>query len=53
VWVPFLLVGAGYKQPIGSNASLYAEVLVDLIRDKHSPFKNWEPIFNVGAAVGF
>lgn len=53
VWVPFFLVGAGYKQPIGSNASLYAEVLVDLIRDKNSPFKNWEPIFNVGAAVGF
>jgi hypothetical protein len=53
VWVPFFLVGAGYKQPIGSNASLYAEVLVDVIRDKNSPFKKWEPIFNVGATVGF
>ncbi|MBS4036112.1 MAG: hypothetical protein KGZ85_16740 [Ignavibacterium sp.] len=53
VWVPFLLLGAGYKQPLGPNASLYAEVLVDVIQDKNSPFKKWEPIFHVGAAVGF
>lgn len=53
VWVPFLLLGAGYKQPIGPNASVYAEVLVDVIQDKNSPFKKWEPIVHVGAAVGF
>ncbi len=53
VWVPFLLLGAGYKQPIGPNASVYAEVLVDVIQDKNSPFKKWEPVFHVGAAVGF
>lgn len=53
VWVPFLLVGGGYRQPIGPNASLYGEVLFDLIQDENSPFEKWEPIVHVGAAVGF
>ena len=53
VWVPAVLVGAGYTQPIGPNASAYAEVLFDVLQDKNSPFKKWEPIVHVGAAVGF
>lgn len=53
VWVPAVLVGAGYRQSIGPNASAYAEVLFDVLQDKNSPFKKWEPIVHVGAAVGF
>jgi hypothetical protein len=53
VWVPFVLLGAGYRQPIGPNASVYAEVLFDVLQDKNSPFEKWEPIVHVGAAVGF
>jgi hypothetical protein len=53
VWVPAVLVGAGYRQSIGPNASVYGEVLFDVLQDKNSPFKKWEPIVHVGAAVGF
>lgn len=53
LWVPAVLVGGGYTQPIGPNASAYAEVLFDVLQDKNSPFKKWEPIVHVGAAVGF
>lgn len=53
IWVPFILLGAGYRQPIGSNATAYAEILFDVLQDKNSPFKKWEPIVHVGIAVGF
>lgn len=53
VWVPFLLLGAGYKQPLSSNATAYAEVLFDVIQNKNSPFKKWEPIVHAGVAFGF
>ncbi|HQF43750.1 MAG TPA: hypothetical protein PK073_12640 [Ignavibacteriaceae bacterium] len=53
LWVPFVLLGAGYRQPIGSNATAYAEILFDILQDKNSPFKKWEPIVHVGVAVGF
>ena len=53
VWVPAVLVGAGYRQSIGPNASVYGEVVFDVLQDKNSPFKKWEPIVHVGAAVGF
>ena len=53
VWVPAVLVGAGYTQPIGPNASAYAEVLFDVLQHKNSPYKKWDPIVHVGAAVGF
>ncbi len=53
VWVPAVLVGAGYTQPIGPNATAYAEVLFDVLQDKNSPFKKWEPVVHVGVAVGF
>jgi hypothetical protein len=53
VWVPFLLLGAGYRQPLGPNVTAYAEVLFDVIQDKNSPFKKWEPIVHAGVAFGF
>jgi hypothetical protein len=53
VWVPAVLVGAGYTQPIGPNATAYAEVLFDVLQDKNSRFKKWEPIVHVGVTVGF
>lgn len=53
VWVSFLLLGSGYRQPIGPNASVYGEILFDVIQNKNSPFEKWEPIVHVRAAVGF
>lgn len=52
-WVPFLLFGGGYVQQISPNASVYAEVLFDVLRDKNSPYKDWDPIIHVGAGIGF
>jgi hypothetical protein len=51
--VPFLLVGGGYSQPMGPNAWLNAEVLVDVLQDDNSPYEDWEPILSVGVGVGF
>ncbi|HYQ58716.1 MAG TPA: hypothetical protein VEP89_15355 [Draconibacterium sp.] len=52
-WVPFLLLGGGYSQPITRNTWLTAQVLFDVINDEDSPYKDWEPYFSVGIGVGF
>jgi hypothetical protein len=52
-WVPFLLLGGGYVQRVGPNASVYVEVLFDVIQDENSPYENWDPIISIGAGVGF
>jgi hypothetical protein len=52
-WVPFLLLGGGLVQQIGPNASVYVEVLFDVIQDENSPYEEWDPIISVGAGVGF
>ncbi len=52
-WVPFLLLGGGFVQRIGPNASVYAEVLFDVIQDENSPYEDWDPIISIGAGVGF
>jgi len=50
--VPFLYVGGGVVQAAG-RASLYAEVLVDVLNDKDSPYNDYEPQVSVGVSVGF
>ena len=52
-WVPFLFLGGGYSQPITRNTWLTAEVLFDVLQNKNSPYKAWEPFFSVGFGVGF
>ncbi|HPE75047.1 MAG TPA: hypothetical protein PLC80_03110 [Draconibacterium sp.] len=52
-WVPFLFVGGGYSQPISKNTWFTAEVLFDVLQNKNSPYKSWEPFFSVGFGVGF
>jgi hypothetical protein len=52
-WVPFILLGAGYVQPVGPRTFLYAEVLFDVLQDNKSPYKEWEPFISVGVSVGF
>jgi hypothetical protein len=51
-WVPFLLLGGGYIQPVGGNASLFVEVLFDVLQDSNSPYDDWTPFISVGVAVG-
>ncbi len=51
-WVPFLLLGVGYYQPISRKASFFAEVLFDVLQDSKSPYDDWEPWINVGVTAG-
>ena len=53
VWVPFLLVGGGVSHRVGPNVWIFAEVLVDVLNDKNSPYKEWDPFVSFGAGVGF
>ncbi len=52
-WVPFLLVGGGYAQPVSSNVSILVEVLFDVLQSSKSPYKDWDPWISVGVGVGF
>ena len=52
-WVPFLLLGGGFVQRVGPNASVYVEVLFDVIQDENSPYEDWDPIISIGGGVGF
>ena len=52
-WVPFLLVGGGYVQPISPNASVFVEVLWDVLKSENSPFNPSDPWVSIGVGVGF
>ena len=52
-WVPFLLLGGGYIQPISPSTSFFVEVLFDVLQDSKSPYEAWTPFISVGVAVGF
>jgi hypothetical protein len=52
-WVPAMLLGGGYVKGLGKGMSVYGEVLFDVLQADNSPYKNWEPIVNVGVVVGF
>lgn len=52
-WVPFLLLGGGFAQPMGANAWTYVEVLFDVLNDDNSPYDDGEPFISIGVGVGF
>lgn len=52
-WVPFLLLGAGYYQPITPNTVFIVEVLFDVLQDDKSPYEKWNPWVSIGVGVGF
>ena len=51
-WVPFLLLGAGYVQPVSPRTSLFIEVLFDVLQDEKSPYDEWNPWISIGVGVG-
>ncbi len=51
-WVPFLLVGGGYAQPVGGHSYMTFQVLWDVIQDIRSPYGS-QPFFTAGVGVGF
>lgn len=52
-WVPFLLLGGGYVQPISPSTALFVEALWDVIRDENSPYDSSSPFISIGIGVGF
>jgi hypothetical protein len=53
LWVPFLFLGAGFSKRIAPGTTAYAMVKFDVLQNKNSPYKDWDPFFNVGISVGF
>ena len=52
-WVPFLLLGAGVRQPLGGgSAAFIIEVLFDVINDENSPYESGSPFISIGVAFG-
>lgn len=53
IWVPHLLLGAGYVQPISGRSSLYLQVLFEVLQDPNSYYVGQGPIMSGGVGVGF
>lgn len=53
IWVPHLLVGAGYVQSLAGRSSIFFQVLFDVLQDPNSIYRNTGPIFMGGVGVGF
>ena len=51
-WVNFLFLGAGYIQKVGKATHIFAQVKFDVLQEENSPY-GWDPLFRVGATVGF
>lgn len=53
IWVPHLLVGAGYVQPLGSGSSIYFQLLFEVLQDPNSVYLGQGPIISAGVGIGF
>ncbi len=53
IWVPHLLIGAGYVQHLGGRSSIFFQVLFDVMQDPNSIYFNQGPIVSGGIGVGF
>lgn len=53
IWVPHLLVGAGYVQSMGGRSSIYFQILFDVLQDPNSVYRSQGPIISGGIGVGF
>lgn len=52
--VPFIYLGAGLFQQIpNTRAGITAELKVDVLNDKNSPYKQYAPVYSVGIVYGF
>jgi YHS domain-containing protein len=53
IWVPHLLVGAGYVQQLAGRSSVFIQVLFDVLQDPNSIYRDTGPIFMGGVGIGF
>ncbi len=49
---PVLLVGAGFRQPLGGRVSAYFELIYDVLQGDYSPYPKGAPDIRVGFAAG-
>ena len=52
-WVPHLLVGGGYREPMGDRSSLYFQILWEVLQDPNSVYRGQGPIITGGVGIGF
>lgn len=53
IWVPHVLVGAGYVQQLAGRSSIYFQILFDVLQDPNSVYANQGPIISGGIGIGF
>lgn len=53
IWVPHLLVGGGYVQPLGAHSSFTLQVLWEVLQDPQSVYYGQGPIISGGVGFGF
>lgn len=51
-WVPYLFMGAGYRQPLSERSWIYAQLLFDVLQDNKSPYDDWTPFLSIGIGAG-
>ncbi len=51
-FVPFLYLGAGYRQYMSKRSYVSFRVLFDVLNNENSPYSPGEPYFSVGFGVG-
>lgn len=51
-WIPHLLVGGGYVQPLGGRSSFFIQMLFDVLQDPNSVYAG-QPVFSAGVGIGF
>lgn len=49
---PCLLVGAGFRQPLGGRVSAYFEFIYDVLQGDYSPYPKNAPDIRIGFAAG-
>jgi hypothetical protein len=52
-WIPHVLVGGGYREPIGDYSSFYLQVLWEVMNDPCSVYRGLGPIISGGIGIGF
>lgn len=50
-WIPSLLLGGGYAQPIGGNSAFFISILYDVLQNRYSPYYG-VPVIRAGFGIG-
>jgi hypothetical protein len=50
-WIPSLLLGGGYSQPIGGNSAFFISILYDVLQNQYSPYYG-VPVIRAGFGIG-